>query len=85
MASVELYSTPTCPYCIMARALLRKKNVPFVEIDVANDEDKRVWLRTTTGRHTVPQIFIGGNPVGGYDDLAELESTGELDGLLAGP
>ncbi|MBI5537098.1 MAG: glutaredoxin 3 [Deltaproteobacteria bacterium] len=84
MARVELYSTPTCPYCIMARALLRKKKVCFEEIDVANDPRKRDWLRTATGRHTVPQIFIGGTPVGGYDDLAELEAKGKLDALLAG-
>jgi glutaredoxin 3 len=85
MARVEIYSTPTCPYCIMARNLLRKKKILFEEIDVANDPDKRAWLRATTGRDTVPQIFIGGTPVGGYDDLAELQSAGELDALLAGP
>jgi glutaredoxin 3 len=69
----------------MARNLLRKKAAQFEEIDVSVDEEKRAWLRTTTGRHTVPQIFIGGRSVGGYDDLAELESTGRLDALLAAP
>lgn len=85
MVRIEIYSTPTCPYCIQARNLLRRKKVRFEEVDVANDAEKRAWLRATTGRHTVPQIFIGGHPVGGYDDLAELESTGKLDRMLTEP
>jgi len=85
MPRVEIYTTASCPYCIMARALLRKKGVSFDEIDVAGDEEKRAWLGKITGRHTVPQIFIAGRPVGGFDDLAALEAKGELDELLAGP
>jgi len=83
-ARVTIYTTPYCPYCVMARKLLRHKGAEFAEIDVANDPEKRRWLSTTTGRRTVPQIFINDRAVGGYDDLAELDSTGKLDGMLAG-
>lgn len=83
-ARVAIYTTPSCPYCVMARRLLRHKGAVFEEIDVANDPEKRRWLCAVTGRRTVPQIFIGDRAVGGYDDLAELDSTGKLDALLAG-
>lgn len=83
-ARVTIYTTPYCPYCVMARRLLRHKGADFEEIDVANDPEKRQWLGTATGRSTVPQIFINGRAVGGYDDLAELDSTGKLDAMLSG-
>jgi glutaredoxin 3 len=79
MPSVVVYLTRSCPYCVMAVRLLRSKHVPFEEVDVTSDPDKRAWLREATGRHTVPQVFIGGRPVGGFDDLAALERSGELD------
>lgn len=82
-ARVTIYTTPSCPYCVMARKLLRQKGAQFEEIDVANDPQKRQWLRNATGRQTVPQVFIDGLSVGGYDDLAELDSTGKLDVMLA--
>jgi glutaredoxin 3 len=85
MAKVEMYSTRFCPYCIMARQLLSKKGVEFSDTDVGNNPELRQQLRERTGRRTVPQIFINGRSVGGYDDIAALDKKGELDRLLAEP
>jgi glutaredoxin 3 len=83
MAEVTIYTTSYCPYCHAAKALLASKNVPFTEIDVTGDGAARARLAERAGgRRTVPQVFIDGAPVGGYDDLAELERSGRLDTLL---
>jgi glutaredoxin 3 len=82
MAHVDIYTTPSCPYCVMAKRLMREKGVSYDEIDVANDPDKRKWLVEVTGQRTVPQIFIDGNPYGGFTDIAALDRKGELDPLL---
>ena len=82
MADVKVYVTDYCPYCTRAKGLLTRKGVPFTESDVSNDHEKRMWLVETTGRRTVPQIFINDQPVGGSDDLHALERSGELDKLL---
>ena len=85
MASVELYTTPTCPYCLSAKALLRRKGVEFTEYDVAGAPALRAeMVSRADGRTTVPQIFIGPFHVGGCDDLYELDEAGKLDPLLAG-
>jgi glutaredoxin 3 len=81
-AEVVMYRTRFCPYCTRAANLLESKGVPFREIDVSNDLDTRERLLRQTGSHTVPQIFINGASVGGYDDIAALERRGALDPLL---
>jgi glutaredoxin 3 len=81
-ASVSIYTRAYCGYCSAAVSLLRSKGVPFEQIDVANDNAKRQWLREVTGRHTVPQIFIDGKPIGGFTDLRRLDERGKLDQLL---
>lgn len=84
MKPVEIYTTPSCPYCHMAKALLKKKNVPFTEIDVSRDFSLRArMMERAHGRRTVPQVFIGDTHVGGCDDLHELDAAGQLDPLLA--
>ncbi len=84
MASIEIYTTPYCPYCIAAKELLQRKGVAFVEIDVARDRALRVrMVERAGGRTTVPQIFIGESHVGGCDDLYALDDAGGLDPLLA--
>jgi glutaredoxin 3 len=84
MASVEIYTTPFCPYCGMAKELLTRKGVPFTEIDVSADHALRAAMtQRALGRTTVPQIFIGETHVGGCDDLYALEGAGQLDPLLA--
>lgn len=81
---VVVYTTLLCPYCHRAKALLRKKGVSFVEIDVGMDSAKRAEMtKRAHGRHTVPQIFIAGTHVGGSDDLHALDDEGKLDLLLA--
>lgn len=83
MAEVKIYTTRLCGYCMRAKMLLNSKRIQFEEIDVSGDPDTRRWLRERTGRTTVPQIFINGKSVGGYDDLAALERQGKLDPMLA--
>ena len=82
MADVKIYVTEYCPYCVRAKALLDRKKVPYTAVDVEGDSAKRAWLVQTTGRRTVPQVFINDRPVGGCDDLYELDRSGELDKLL---
>jgi glutaredoxin 3 len=85
MPPIEIYTTPYCPYCLDAKALLKKKNVPFTEIDVSRDRELRhKMIARANGRMTVPQIFIGATLVGGCDDLYALEDAGRLDPLLNG-
>ncbi len=82
MSKVVIYTTSYCPYCTGAKALLRSKNVDFEEIDVTYDKDLREQAQRFSGRRTVPQIFIDGRPVGGYEDIRQLDVKGELDRLL---
>ncbi len=83
MRPVEIYTTPYCPYCLDAKALLKKKGVAFTEFDVSRDRERRAQMvQRAHGRSTVPQIFVGDTHVGGCDDLYELEGEGKLDPLL---
>lgn len=83
MALVEIYTTAFCPYCHRAKRLLRDKGVDFEETDVTMSPRKRARMRERAeGRHTVPQIFIDGQGIGGCDELTALERTGRLDELL---
>ena len=84
-ADVVMYRTPFCPYCVRAKALLERKGVAFREVDVSNDDDARDRLVEQSGRRTVPQIFINGVSVGGFDDIAALDRRGQLDPLLNAP
>jgi glutaredoxin 3 len=84
-AKVTLYGSPDCPYCRRAERLLRSKGVSDLErIAVDSDPAARQRMIARSGRTSVPQIFVGGMHVGGYDDLAALERAGSLDDLLSG-
>ncbi len=84
MAKVTIYTTMLCPYCHMAKDLLKQKGAAFEEIDVNTQPGLRTQMRERAGgRNTVPQIWIGDRHVGGCDDLYALDRTGELDTLLA--
>lgn len=83
MAKVEIYTTPTCPYCHAAKALLTEKGADFEEISVVDPAVRELMMERAHGRRTVPQIFIGETHVGGYDDMAALDRQGGLDPLLA--
>ena len=79
----QSYTSPLCGYCHAAKRLLQSKSVEFVEIDLANEPDRREeMVQRANGGRTVPQIFIDENHVGGCDDLYALERAGKLDLLL---
>ena len=82
MADVKMYTTTYCPYCVRAKHILNRRNVPFEEIDVSRDHEKRAWLVKVTGQRTVPQIFIDGEPIGGSDELYDMDRSGELEKRL---
>jgi len=85
MKKVTMYSTENCPYCVMAKGLLRKKKVDIDELRIDIDPkyiDEAIIK--SGGRKTVPQIFIGDYHIGGYDDLCAIDDKGELDPLLKG-
>jgi glutaredoxin 3 len=79
---VVMYLTGWCPYCTRARQLLKNKGVDFEEIDIETRPEARAEMTARSGRHSVPQIFIGATHVGGCDDLHALEAGGRLDSLL---
>ena len=83
MVKIEIYTTPTCPYCHAAKSLLREKGAEFTEITVLDPDLRAKMTERAHGRRTVPQIFIGETHVGGYDDMAALDRQGGLDPLLA--
>jgi len=80
---IVIYETALCGYCRAAKKLLDGKQVEYRSIRVDQDPEQRQKMMERSGRQTVPQIFIEDHHVGGFDDLAILESTGELDGLLS--
>ncbi|RKG33222.1 glutaredoxin 3 [Acinetobacter tianfuensis] len=84
MAEVTIYSTTVCPYCTRAKQLLQRKGVDYKEINLSNEAPEvRVELMQRTNHRTVPQIFIGDQFIGGFDQLYALERDGKLDELLA--
>ena len=82
---IVMYSGEHCAYCVRARRLLEKKGVAFREIKVDQSPGLRIEMEQLSRRRTIPQIFIHGRHIGGFDDLAALESAGKLDELLALP
>lgn len=84
MAKVLMYCTAVCPYCVRAEQLLKHKGVHEIEkVRVDMEPGLRLAMMEKTGRRTVPQIYINGAHVGGYDDLATLDHAGRLDELLS--
>ncbi len=81
-AKVEIYTTPICGYCHRAKGLLQKKGVAFKEINVMMKPDKRREMEERSRGRTVPQIFINDKPIGGSDELFELDFDGELNSML---
>jgi glutaredoxin 3 len=83
MAEIEIYTTPLCPYCWRAKRLLTKRRLAFTEVDLWQESARRAeMVERAGGRTTVPQLFIDGRAIGGSDELAALEASGELDTLL---
>jgi len=85
MPKVTIYTTMLCPYCVMAKQLLKRKGVTYEEIDVTGRSALREEMTTKAGgRSTVPQIWIGETHIGGCDDLYALDQAGRLDRVLSG-
>ncbi|AKS42393.1 glutaredoxin 3 [Wenzhouxiangella marina] len=79
---ILMYCKPTCPYCVAARKLLQRKGVTWTEVSLIEEPERREEMIARSGRHTVPQIFIGDTHVGGFDDLDALDQEGALNRLL---
>ncbi len=83
MADILMYTTTYCPFCMQARRLFDQKGIPYKEINLDEQAEKRAEMLTQSeGRRTVPQIFIDGKSYGGFDDVNALEKKGRLDTLL---
>ena len=83
MSGVLIYSTAACPYCVAAKNFLASRGLAYDEVRVDRDRGEfDTMLRRSSGRRTVPQIFIHDRHVGGYDDLMKLHRNGELDSWL---
>ncbi len=84
MASVEMYTTAICPYCVAAKNLLKQKGLDYAEIRVDLDVARRdEMVSRSGGRRSVPQIFVNGTHIGGFDDLVVADRSGRLAGILA--
>jgi glutaredoxin 3 len=83
MAAIVIYTTAWCGYCVRAKALLDGRGLVYEEINVDDDPGFRARVHEATGGWTVPQILIGGKPIGGYTELWQLDRAGQLDELLA--
>lgn len=83
MKPVTVYGNASCPFCGAARMLLTKKAIPFTDLNVAADQAVLTEMWERSGNRTVPQIFIGDSPIGGFDELYALDKSGELDKMLA--
>jgi glutaredoxin 3 len=83
MAKIEIYSKTYCPYCIHAKNLLNKKGVSYVEYNISTDAAKEEeMMQRKPNARTVPQIFIDGVSIGGFDDMKKLNDLGQLDALI---
>ena len=83
MASVKLYTTEACPFCVGAKTLLARRGIAYEEINLARDPDSRAQLSRLTGMYTFPQIVVGEEPLGGFADLLAADREGRLGELLA--
>ena len=82
MKYVLMYGKSTCRECLLARELLESRGIPYAEVDVTGDREMTSWLERTTGRTTVPQLFLGDEAIGGYVELAALDADGSLNEML---
>lgn len=80
---VIVFSSPFCGYCAAAKKLLMNKGADFIEINILTNPERRQEMIELSGRRSVPQIFVGGQHIGGYTELSALDASGELDTLLA--
>jgi glutaredoxin 3 len=84
MPKVTVYTKESCPFCVRAKRLLDAKGVAYEEIRVEDRDDLRIWLAEASGQKTVPQVFVGDRPLGGFSDIDALDREGRLDPILRG-
>lgn len=82
MAEILIYTKAICPYCNFAKQLLENEGLSYQEIRVDQDSEQLKIMMERSGLRTVPQIFIHGEPIGGFDDLKKLKDSGKLDSLV---
>ncbi len=82
MKKITIYTTLICPYCVRAKALLKRKGLTYEEINAEDEKVRTEMIKKSGGMRTVPQIFIGNKHIGGSDELYALEQEGRLDELL---
>jgi glutaredoxin 3 len=78
MKDVIIYTTKTCPYCYKAKSLLKSLEISYQEVSVDFNSELRAEMASKAGKTSVPQIWFGGDHIGGCDDLHELHNTGNL-------
>jgi len=78
MTNIQIYSTKQCPYCVRAKTLLQNKDLAYEEIDVSADVDAMQEMIQRSGSRSVPQVFIDGRSVGGFQELSQLSAEGHL-------
>lgn len=79
MKHIEVYSTENCPWCVHAKTLLQNKGLDYEEINISTDTVRALEMVDRSGRRTVPQIFIDYEPIGGFDELSQLDKAGKLN------
>lgn len=84
MARIEIYTKDNCPYCDMAKAFFKRKGWDYTEHNLEQRIDELLALKERTGHRTVPQIFINGEFIGGYTDMAALDKAGQLEARVSG-
>lgn len=82
MANIIIYTKQTCYFCVSAKRLLNSKALSYKEIDIAGNTELRQEMIRLSGGFTVPQIFINDKPIGGYVELAQMDSMGKIDALM---
>lgn len=84
MATVTIYTTPICPFCLSAKSLLKRKGVAFEEVDVSRNPTLREEMTRMAGSHTVPQVFVDERHIGDCSEIHALDKEGRLDALIQG-
>lgn len=82
MPEIQIFTTGICPYCVAAKNFLTARGLPYRELRIDQDADALKTMRERSGRTSVPQIFVNGTHVGGFDDMVALDRAGKFSALL---